>query len=280
VDLRRAISARGIDLVRRDQLPLRFAARPAPRFLGRDPPALGGRLPPLPLGDHAMNLTTNLFVLSPVLATALFALSRPAARASTPFDEASIVLEYNATDEDAEIVVDVDADFGLARFRIVNPLGKEILDLRSRNDGDVGVRKIRLETPEPSLEEVLEGYPEGWYEFSGKTTTGEPLFSLVWLSHALPEAPVITFPLEGATGVPTSGSGAAWTAGPDAAGIFLELESDELGVDVKSNLASGSSSFGFPAGWLAPETEYQLGVAARGANGNLSVVELDFTTGS
>jgi hypothetical protein len=202
----------------------------------------------------------------------------PAAPPVIPFDEAAIYIEYNSTDGDAEVVVSIDADLGLERFRIVNPCGREILHLRSRHTDDIGVRKIALETPEPSLDEVLDAYPAGWYRFYGRAEGGQNLFSQVWLSHALPSAPTITFPLDGATGVPTSGAAATWTSGPDAESFFFELENDDLGADVKSNVPGGTTSFGLPSGWMQPSTEYQLGVGTRHENGNLNVVEIHFTT--
>jgi len=218
-------------------------------------------------------------LLGATLVGSTFLILGPAAPLTIPFDEAEIFVEYNATDEDAEVVVSVDADMGLGRFRIVNPLGKQILDLRSKHTKDIGTRKIDLETPEPSLGTVLAAYPEGRYLFLGKSTNGVSLLSEVWLTHDLPAAPEITYPLDGATGVPLDGASATWTAGPDADSFFVELEQEELGEDIQSNCAGDTSSFGFPAGWLEPLTEYQLGVGARAENGNLTVVEIHFTTG-
>lgn len=219
-------------------------------------------------------------ILTPLLGAGSFLFFRPAAPPSIPFDEATLYLEYNATDEDAEIVIDVDADVGLKRFMVIAPNGRRVLDLRARDTEELGIRKIRLETPEPSLEAVLEAYPSGSYRFVGKSVDGQTLVSTACLSHELPSAPMLTYPLEGTVGVPTSGAGAAWTAGADAENFFLELEQDDLGVDVHSNLPEGATSFGFPEGWLIGDTEYQLGVATRGENGNLTVVEIHFTTGT
>lgn len=208
------------------------------------------------------------------------ALSGPSDSQFVPFDEAAIILEYNATDADAEVVIHVDADVGLRRFAVINPLGKEVLSLRSLHNEDIGIRKLDLETPEPSLEEILAAFPEGPYKFVGKSVDGKVLFSEAYFSHALPEAPLIAYPREGATGVPTSGAAALWSAGPEAESFFLELENDDLEVDLKSNMPSAIESFGFPEGWLIPDTEYQLGIGARSDTGNLTVVEINFTTGS
>jgi hypothetical protein len=206
-------------------------------------------------------------------------LSAPTAARAEPFDEAVLFLEYNATDDDAEIVLQVDPEVGLSRLRVVGPNGKEIVDLRAKAAEGLGIRKVNLETPEPSLAAVLAAYPAGAYKFLGKTVEGETLLSIVWLSHDLPPAANLSFPLSGQTGVPTSGAAATWNAVPGAVGYFLELENDDLLVDVKSNIAASQTSFGFPEGWLLPDTEYQIGIAARAANGNLTVTELEFTTG-
>lgn len=223
---------------------------------------------------HPLILTTGSLAVSALL------LVPKAAVRSTPleFDEAAIVIEYNATDDDAEVVISIDADMGLERLRIVNPCGKEILDVRALHTDDIGLRKFALETPEPALDEVLDGYPEGWYRFFGKSEDGQKLYSEVWLSHELPTVPTITYPLDGATGVPTVGAVATWSAGSDAESFFLELDQDELGVDLKSNIVGDTTSFGLPSGWIRPDTEYQFGLGARSQNGNLSVVEIHFTT--
>jgi hypothetical protein len=218
---------------------------------------------------------------SSMIGAGLFTLTMTAApRPTIPFDEAILYVEYNASDEDAEVVVDVDADVGLARFSVLAPNGKEVLNLRSRDSQDLGIRKINLETPEPALEDVLEAYPEGWYRFYGKSVDGETLFSEVRLSHELPLAPRITYPLDGDVGVPTSGAAATWNSDSGSEGFFFELEQDDLEVDIKSNVAADATSFGFPDGWLEADTEYQMGLATRAENGNLTVVEIHFTTGS
>jgi len=225
-----------------------------------------------------------MLIVKPAASIALLALvgvpmiaRRSHSATSTPFDEALIYVEYNATDDDAEVVLVIDAEMGLERLAIEAPSGAEVLHLRAEHLG-LGLRKFALETPEPSLQSVLAAYPAGEYRFYGRAVDGRFLFSVVTLSHALPAAPAILYPLDGDTAVPITGASAVWSAAPDADGFFLELENDDLGVDVKSNIAGGATTFGFPAGWLDGGTEYQLGVAARGGNGNLTVVEIDFTT--
>jgi hypothetical protein len=198
--------------------------------------------------------------------------------AAIPFDEARIFLEYNATDDDAEIVIEIDAEMGLEALTLVKPDGEGVMNLRAEHLG-IGLRKIALESPEPSLQEVLRAYPAGEYRFYGRSVDGVVLASSAFLSHALPQAPQLVYPVEGDTGVPLSGAAAVWTAGADAESIFVELESDELGTDVKANVPGDTGSFGFPEGFLAPLNEYQLGIGTRADDGNLTVIEIHFTTG-
>ncbi len=223
-----------------------------------------------------------MFLSARATILATIGLTTSAASAPTPvwapFDEASIFVEYNATDGDAEVVLDVDADVGLSRFVVVNPRGKVVLDLHSKHTEDLGIRKIALETPEPSLEAVLAAYPAGTYLFLGRSTDGQSLLSAVHLSHALPEAPAITFPLDGAKDVAVLGTLITWTSGPDAESFFFELESEDDAVSLKASLNGGTSSFDVPDGFLYAGAEFQVGVGARCGNGNLTVVEHAFTT--
>ncbi len=224
-----------------------------------------------------MSITPALLIVS-LLSSAALSFSPSTSPPPLPFDKAAIFVETNATDGDAEVVVSVDAEGGLERFRIVSPCHQTVLDLRSNHTDDVGIRKIALETPEPLLAVVLQAYPEGWYTFIGRSTTGQQLRSVVWLSHDLPPAPVITSPLDGATNVPVSGARTTWTGAAGTDGFFYELESDDLGIDLKANLPAGTTSLGIPGGFLAPDSEYHFGLGARGSNGNLTVVEISFTT--
>ena len=218
--------------------------------------------------------------LTALAAVALLTLSSTTKPALEEFDIATLRVEYNATDDDAEVVLFVDVPEGLDRLRVIDPNGKEILNVRAKNAQDLGIRKLNLETPEPSLASVLAAYPAGPYRFLGRTVEGELLASTAWLSHDLPAAAQFSFPQAGQSGIPLAGAAAAWGAVPGATGYFLELENDDLGVDVKSHIAAAQVSFGFPTGWLFPNTQYVLSIGAVGASGNLTVTQLDFTTGN
>ncbi len=198
---------------------------------------------------------------------------RPAA---IPFERVAIYLEYNATDDDAEIVVDLKADAALERLAIFAPGGKPVLKLRSRDGEGLGINELVLETTEPALATVLAAYPPGLYRFVGRTHSGQELFSIAQLSHDLPAAPDILQPLDGEVGI-LDGSSAVWTCATPVASFLVELEQEDIGIELLSNVLGTTTSFAFPAGWLAPGLEHQLGIGARAANGNLVVTEIHFT---
>ena len=217
-----------------------------------------------------------------VLAVGCCAINETRAAAAEPFDQAELYLEYNATDGDAEIVVIIDADAGLRKLKITAPNGKKVVNLVSHDAGGLGLRKFNFESPEPGLEEVLEAYPAGKYKIEGTTVDGDRLRSVVTLSHDLPEAPVITFPLDEDGSVPLSGVVGDWDPVSGAVGYAIELEQELEDDEQKlvANIIGDATSFRFPDGWLVADTEGQFGVAAIAANGNVTVTEIQFTTAS
>jgi hypothetical protein len=69
-----------------------------------------------------------------------------------------------------------------------------------------------------------------------------------------------------------------WTPVPDVAAWIVYIEQDELDVSVTARLPGSASSFAVPVGFLAPATEYMMGVGAVTKDGNVSYVEASFTT--
>lgn len=203
-------------------------------------------------------------------------------RETLSFDELRFFVEANQTDGDAEINLDFDSDAPLRFLDIHAPNGRRILRLESRDQGRLGLRKGIIETPEPAPEEVFAAYPEGVYTIKGRSMDNEVVLGQVTLSHELPPMPEITSPEADAEGVALSGLGAEWNAVEGATGYVVELEreTEDAEFALKVDLPADTTSFTFPPGWVLSETEYQLGVAVKGQNGNVNVTEIQFTTGS
>lgn len=91
------------------------------------------------------------------------------------------------------------------------------------------------------------------------------------MSHALPAAAEITLDLNGLE--------LRWGKVPGAAGYSLELEREEGDDDVIKmvvDLPSTITSWSIPKA-LQGAGDYQVGVAVKGKNGNLTVVEKEFS---
>lgn len=192
------------------------------------------------------------------------------------FDEASLILEVNETDGDAEIVVNVESEEALSRLRIFDARGKEILDLRSKDRGKIGLSEIAVESAEPSIDGVLAAYPEGVYKLRARTVDGAKIDAEATLSHELLPAPSFG-PANGEVVDPDNVL-ITWLGVPGAAAYIVEIEQDDLDVNLTTKLSAGATSFSIPIGFLQPGIEYEVGVATVSPNGNIAVAEGSFTT--
>ncbi len=197
------------------------------------------------------------------------------------FELVTLRLEFNATDNDAEVVTIVDAEVGLRELKVIAPNGKTVVTMTSKTTPKLGLAKVLVETPEPSLDEIKAVYPAGVYQFRGKAADGsDKVIGDVTFSHTLLPAPVISIPSNEATGVPVTGQIITWAPVAGASGYFLELENADTEAALKVDLPAGATSFAIPNGLLLPNTEYELGIGAIGATGNRVFTEISFTTGS
>ena len=191
----------------------------------------------------------------------------------TKFAEASIILEHNATDGDAEIVVFAKGgDKGLTMLNILAPDGAEVLKLLTQKN-TIGLRKFSIESAEPVISEVIRAFPEGTYRFEGVTVDGARLLSTANLVHDLPNPPMIT--------INKTVGKLSWSNVSGATGYSIEVEQEVDGVDVMKltvDLPVPCKSFSIPKALLVPG-KYKVGVAVHGETGNIVVVEKEFEIG-
>jgi len=187
------------------------------------------------------------------------------------FEKANIVVEQNFTDDDAEIVIFAKGiDEGLAKLKVFGPSGTEILRL-SVYDKILGVREFAVESAEPNVTDVLNAYPAGRYRFEGLTISGIRLEAVGNLSHVLPKPAVVEMDK-------TSGT-VSWAPVSGVKGYRLEFEREVKGQDVLKltlDLPSSVTDFQVPKVFLGPG-DYQVGIAAISRNGNIVVVEKEFS---
>jgi hypothetical protein len=197
-----------------------------------------------------------------------------------PFPVASVHFEQNATDRDVEVVFQaVGESDGLASLRVVSPGGRTVIDFTAPDPSTLGMRSFHIESPEPEDVDALKAaYPEGAYEFAGRTSSGVALEGKSTLSHTLPPAAGFVAPVPEAEDVPTEDVEISWGAVDGIAFYILEIEQEQLGTRVEATLPSSLTVFAVPDGFLMPGKEYHLGIGTVSSEGNVSVVETSFTT--
>jgi hypothetical protein len=200
--------------------------------------------------------------------------------AAIEFDEATIIVERNDTDEDTEVVINLTAgDEGLRTLHMRTPDGRSIARIASHDPSSEGLREFHFESPEPQGDSILASYPEGTYTFYGRSTRGERFLSTAELSHLLPAAPVITNPVQDEV-VGSDALTIQWSTVSGIAEYILEFENESADPEqtLTVNLPASTTSFEVPTALLVPGTSYQIGIAAVGRNGNITVTETTFST--
>ena len=206
-----------------------------------------------------------------------------------PFDEIDFFFEFNFTEEDLGCQLNLGAD-PWRRLRIIDPNGKTILDVSGKGTlKGFGLSSLFFESNEPnfremSMEEILELFPEGEYEFLGLTTDKEHLYGTVELTHDLPDPSVIMSPSEDDVIDPDEDLVVTWKLVTTPAGI--EIQSYEVIVTNDEDprfrydviLRADATSLTVPAEFFEPDTEYELEILAKESSGNQTITVLFFAT--
>ena len=198
-----------------------------------------------------MKRNTRLWLSAAAMAALVIGVATPSASADR-LDEADIHIEINDTDGDAGIQIFLDAG-GWDRMTVRDPDGNTILAISgSGSVGLQGITELFLESAEPSFDEqpladFLGLFPEGIYRFRGRTTEGRRLRGRAELTHILPAAPALIFPI-GGEDVDPDDAVFEWFLVPDPPGgeivgyhVVVECEEPELiifEVDVGPTVSS------------------------------------------
>jgi hypothetical protein len=199
-----------------------------------------------------------------------------------PFPRASVRFEQNATDGDVEVVFEITGrSDGLAKLRVVSPDGRTVVDFKAPDASTLGIRQFVFESPEPTdVAGLKAAYPEGTYTFLGETAAGARLHGKASLKHELPPITSFVWPTANAKSVGVDGLRVAWAPVEQATAYIVEIEQDELKANITARLPAIEPEFAVPAGFLRPNTAYQLGIGTVAADGNISYIETTFTTGA
>ncbi|MHC4415258.1 MAG: hypothetical protein ACYS0G_08245 [Planctomycetota bacterium] len=206
-------------------------------------------------------------------------------------DEAKVFIEFNSTDEDFGIQFFWDGE-PWEEMEVEGPKGKTVLEVEvSRNVKAQGLTEGFFESAEPPvdelpMEEFLDRFPEGDYEFEGETLEGDELVGEAEFTHIIPAPPEDLFPEDGDMVDSMNPLVATFTAvtedldgeplTPELYEVVVENENDILRVF--SIILAGDVAFPsvtVPPEFLEPGT-YKLEVIVQEETGNRTIAETEF----
>jgi hypothetical protein len=198
------------------------------------------------------------------------------------FPQATIRFEQNATDGDVEVVIEASGRRdGLTTLSVEAPDGRMVVDFASDEEGDgaSGVRQFLFESPEPrDVAAIKTAWPEGVYTFEGATESSMALRGKATLSHKLPPPAKLVFPQPEMNDVSAEKAIIGWAPMPNVSAFHLELEQEDTGEMITAKLSPKTTTFQVPGGFLRPATEYTIGLGTENKEGNISFIEMSFTT--
>ena len=195
--------------------------------------------------------------------------------AATPFDDARVFFELNATDRDMGLQVFLDAA-GWQKVSLHDPQGRRVFGLQADEKlAEIGITEVRFESAEPSPAEVRSRFPAGEYTFRGESVDGARLASKVDLSQRMLPAPDFS-PRNGAL-VDRRNTVVRWDA-PGAEEVEIIIEQDELGHVFDVTLSGSATRLTVPPEFLRRGREYKIELLATGENGNRTIAESTFRT--
>ncbi len=223
----------------------------------------------------------------------------PGVWAQEALDDARIIVETNFTDGDAGIQVFLDGE-GWKTMSVKGPNGKKVFDIKAKGDlkKELGLTELFWESEEPNFSEmtladILELFPEGDYEFKGKSVEGDKLTGSATLSHELPCGPDNLSPAEET--VSPSGVDITWDSvvtalndtGDACSADPITIETYEVIVeDVATGnrldifLPAGVNMVEVPNEFIENGKTYKYEVLAIADNGNQTISETYFCTGT
>jgi hypothetical protein len=238
-------------------------------------------------------LARAALVLAVLLPAAVWTVTTAGGAASpdpTPFDDARLKIEYNATDGDAGLQFFIDAETW-RHVTVTNPRGRLILDADAATViRNYGLSELFSESSEPPFNQFpfadfKKLFPEGVYTFRGEDVDGRPLRSTFDLSHRVPDGPAITSPNDGAS-LAANRVNIRWRpvttpAGIDIAAYEVLVVADESGLGTAERtldvtLPPTQTHLAVQPGYFTPGG-YKTEVLAIERSGNQTLTEVAFS---
>lgn len=234
---------------------------------------------------HIYSLPIFLFTLV-VFSFGAFAPESQAAQ--IPLGAARIIIEFNSTAQDVGVQVFLDGE-PWKSMEIVAPDDRKIYSVKGKGSvRKLGSTELFFESEEPSLidlplDEFLTLFPEGTYQFSGKSAEGrDELVGSATFTHNIPDGPVIVSPQAGGV-VDLNDAVIDWNPVTTPAGIqivqyqvIVEGGTPQRAFSVF--VLASTSSVKVPPEFLEPNTAYLFEVLAIEVGGNQTISEGSFST--
>jgi hypothetical protein len=208
-----------------------------------------------------------------------------------------LFIEHNATDEDTGVHGLFDG-LDWTKLCVYDPHGRQILEVEPRGQlREQSISGIFFESAEPPneevpIEEILRRFPEGQYSVRGRAKDGRRLTGAARFTHAIPAAPVITFPQDGDV-VPVSNLVVVWNhvtmtldgkplnrTGYEVI-VTKDVRDDPNGFSrpvLSVHVPPSVTSLTIPNEFLEPGTMYELEVLVLEVSGNQTISSLFFET--
>jgi hypothetical protein len=204
-------------------------------------------------------------------------------------EDAAVFIEWNSTDTDFGIQFFWDGE-GWTKMKVKNEDGDTVLKVKTYNNvKDQSLTEAMFESREPpaselSMKQFLKRFPEGEYEFSGKTFEGDKLVGEADFSHTLAEPTEIVSP-EADSVQDSDGFTIEWTeVTEDLDGNEIEVEFyvvvlENTGDDEATELeivvpGDADTELEIPAQFITPESTYKVEIIVQEAeSGNRTITE-------
>jgi len=213
------------------------------------------------------------------------------------FADVKLLIEHNATAEDTGFQVFLDGE-PWNRLKIEGPDGRSLLDVRAQGPlKSLGLTEFFFETNEPpnaevSIEDLLARFPEGQYEFEGRSIDGVAMTGKARLTHSIPKGPRIVSPLEGAVVDPSS-TVIRWDPVTESISDSpVEIVGYEVIITkpaavpspgfskpvLSVHVSASTTSLTVPREFFEPATTYEFEVLALEVGGNQTISASSFST--
>jgi hypothetical protein len=217
-----------------------------------------------------------------VAAAALSAVAYPmtgSAAEDGRFEKLSVYLERNVQDHDAEIRFEATGtEDGLAALKVMAPGQRTVIEVRTP-DSKLGIRKLTVESPEPTDEGVVQAdFPAGAYRFEGTTTNGASLRGEARLSHVFPEPAAFEHPRPGQKDVTPTDLILRWSVPAGIESCVIVIEQIGAPYEIRALLPGSAKAFTIPAGFLRAGQAYKFAIGTVAKDGNRSFIEARFAT--